>query len=353
MNTTNLESLGWNPALAESFARRWPSGLTPARISSVHGSAYDVLSPSGRLLAELAGKLRPSDGAERPATGDWVALAERAEDRRATIHGILPRRTKLSRKVAGATTQEQVVAANVDLLFMVMALDDDFSPRRAERYLSIAWEAGIQPVILLNKSDGCDDFAERLLEIEAVAPGVPVLALSARTGSGIEQLATYLTPGRTVALLGSSGVGKSTLVNRLSGSELLETRPVRECDGKGRHTTTHRELVPLPQGAILIDNPGLRELQLWEAPAGVAATFHEIGELASGCQFRDCTHRHEPGCAVKGAVETGELSAERFRSWQKLDREQAYLSRRVDQRARLEEKRRWRTISKAIRRMQS
>jgi ribosome biogenesis GTPase len=271
-----------------------------------------------------------------PAVGDWVALRE------TTITGILPRRSAFIRKRAGFGSDEQVLAANVDTAFLLAGLDDDFSLRRLERYVTTAWDSGAEPVIVLTKADLCDDVGEALLQVETVAIGVPVVAISNVTGVGVDDVDARLRAGRTSVLLGSSGVGKSTLMNRLAGSELMRTRAVA-ADGTGRHTTTHRELVQLPGGALMIDTPGLRELQFWEGD--VSAAFEDIEALALECRFRDCAHASEPGCAVQAAVDDGTLALDRLRSWRKLQRELEAIAARTDRRLRAARKKRWKQIA--------
>jgi ribosome biogenesis GTPase len=282
-----------------------------------------------------------------PAVGDWVAVRIRPGEERGAIIGILPRRSRFSRRMAGQITDEQVVAANVDVVFIVMALDGDYSPRRLERYLMLTRESGATPVVLLTKPDLGDDVAARVAETVAIAGDAGVHLVSAPNNLGLDDVAAYLAPGRTGAFLGSSGVGKSSIINRLAGAERQRTREVREADSKGRHTTTHRELIMLPGGGLVIDTPGMRELQLWDAGTGVRGTFEDVEALAAKCHFTDCRHREEPRCAVKSAVEDGTLPAPRLESYQKLQDELAHLARQQDQRAMIEEKRRWKVIGKA------
>jgi ribosome biogenesis GTPase len=281
--------------------------------------------------------------------GDWVALETRVAEGRATIHAVLPRRSAFVRKAAGAAREVQVLAANIDTAFLVMGLDSDFNPRRLERALVLAWESGATPVVLLNKADLCPDLGERQRTAEWADPGVPVHALSARRGQGLEALERYLQPGRTVALLGSSGAGKSTIANRLLGEERLRTAEVRPHDQRGRHTTSHRELFALPGGALLIDTPGLRELQLWATEEGLADAFEDVDRLARSCRFRDCRHRGEPGCAVTAAVESGELSEERLRSHHKLAAELHHLEVRANPDLERAQRARWRAMHRAAR----
>ena len=295
----DLESLGWDASLAEAFHPYEQHGFVPARAAVEHRIEYVVYSALGELRAELAGRLRHDE--EHPAVGDWLAVAARPDEGRATINAILPRRSAFVRKVAWAETKPQVVAANVDVVFVVCGLDLNFNIRRIERFLTLAWESGAQPVVLLTKADLCEDVEAYVLEVESVAFGVPVHAVSAPHGDGVETVRSYIPHGRTAALLGSSGVGKSTLVNALVGEEVLATNAVRE-DGRGRHTTSHRELVPLPEGGVVLDTPGMRELQLWDAASGLESAFQDLDALVGQCRFADCAHEREPGCAVRAAL---------------------------------------------------
>lgn len=345
----SLHLLGWNARWDTAFAPHLAAGLEPARVAREDRDRYVVLDESGARSAELAGRLRHEarSRAELPAVGDWVALRPGAASS-AVIHAVLPRSSMFVRKVAGETTEAQVVAANVDSVFLVSGLDGDFNPRRIERYLASAWESGAEPVVVLNKADLADDVEARVAAVAALAPGAAVVALSALAGAGVDALARWLGAGRTVALIGSSGVGKSTLVNALLGAERQATGGVREHDSRGRHTTTHRELVPLPGGALLLDTPGMRELQLWGDETGLDDAFPEVAALAAGCRFRDCRHEREPGCAVLGALERGELEAERFESWRKLQRELAWLAARQDARARAAAESKWKAVTRSM-----
>ena len=316
-----------------------------------HRGTYRVYTELGECAAEVTGHFRyqTEDPQAFPAVGDWVALQHYREDDLATIHQVLPRTSQFVRKSAGAKTAGQVVAANVDTVFLMSGLDGDFNLRRIERYLVMAWDSGAAPVIVLNKADLCPNLEATLADVAAVAIATPIHAISAAQGTGLDQLDPYLTPGKTVALIGSSGVGKSTLTNYLLGTHQQATQSVRLDDSRGRHTTTHRQLLPLPSGALLIDTPGMRELQLWSTPDGLEETFSDIEALAQDCKFRDCQHQQEPGCAVQAAIASGDLDPKRLTSYQKLLREQQWLEQRQNTHAKINTKRRWKQISKAIR----
>lgn len=346
-----LTDWGYRPLFEEAAAPYLAQGYVPGRVVLEHKHIYRVMTEYGEILAEVSGKLRyqASGREDFPAVGDWVVLQVRENEGRGTISGILPRFSKFSRKTAGATTEEQIVAVNVDTIFLVQALNQDFNIRRLERYLILAWESGANPVIILSKSDLCEDTEEKLPLVYAVAAGVPVYPVSAVDGTGIDSLAPYVGHGQTVALLGSSGVGKSTLINRLYGRDVQDTGGIREEDGRGRHTTTHRELVLLPQGGLLIDTPGMRELQLWEADEGISAGFREVEVLAEDCRFHNCTHSKEPGCAIQAALNSGELDRERYQSYLKLQKELAYLARKESIHLMQQEKAKWKQIHKQMR----
>ena len=355
-------SLGWDEAWTAAMAPLADGERRPARVVAVHketaivrdGSAADrpaVVSGRFRFTA-----LAPSD---YPAVGDWVVLepdrANGAAQDAAVIAAVLPRRSSFrrsaadsNRRTSGLLADEQVIAANVDVACIVAGLDGDFNLRRLERYLAVAWSSAVTPVVVLNKADIADDLEGRLVAVEAIAPGVPIVTVSALTGDHLADLAVHLRPGRTAVVLGSSGVGKSTLVNALLGEMRQATAAVRDDDSRGRHTTTHRELFVLPGGALLIDTPGIRSLEVAGADEGVDTAFDDIAELAAHCRFSDCRHAGEPGCAVRGALADGRLSVDRLRSHEKLERELAHAARKGDPRAQAEERRRWRVISKSV-----
>jgi ribosome biogenesis GTPase len=346
-----LEDLGWTLRFAEAFAPYAAQGYLPARVSLEHTHIYRVRTADDELLARVSGRLRhdASGRADFPAVGDWVVLELPETDGDARIRAVLPRATRFSRRAAGNPTEEQVVAANIDVIFLVSGLDQDFNPRRIERYLVTAWDSGAAPVIVLNKADLVEDPDAIVAEVQALAPGVPVHAVSAKAPASLAALRALISTGRTAALLGSSGVGKSSIANALIGEERLPTREVRESDSRGRHTTTGRQMVLMPGGGILIDTPGMRELQLWDAGESVAGAFADIDALAGSCRFRDCRHQSEPGCAVAAAVAGGSLPAVRLESFRKLQDEQDHQATQQDERARLEQKRQGKIGAKALR----
>ena len=334
----DLRALGWTAELADNLEQ----GLEPGRVAAVHRGAFDVATAHGTVRARLPGRL-VHEGVD-VAVGDWVGLAG------ALVRAVVPRRSAIVRKMAGLTSDAQTLAANVDVAFVVTSLGPDLEPRRIERYLVTIWESGATPEIVLTKADRMDDPWELVAEVEAVAVGVPVHVVSAVSGQGCDELRARIEPGATAVMLGSSGVGKSTLVNRFAGRELMAVRETRADDDEGRHTTTHRELILLPGGGVVIDTPGLRELQLWDAGSeAVDGAFSDIEQLAAECRFNDCAHGTEPGCAVQAALRSGELSGDRYESWGKLQRELRSIAMRTDARLRKEERRRWQLITREAR----
>ena len=338
-----LHRLGWDDGWEAAFAEHRSVGLEPARVAIQHRGAYDLLGETGELRASAANRLVREENL--PAVGDWVGLDLTTN----LIEAVLPRRTSISRKEVLQVTREQILAANIDIAFLVQALPLDFNVRRLERYLAMAWESGAQPVVLLTKTDLVDDVVPFLAEVETVTLGAcPSHAVSAVTGDGLDELGTWLHGNRTAVLLGSSGVGKSTIVNALAGEELLATQEVRADDQAGRHTTTHRELILLPGGGIVLDTPGIRELQLWDAD--LEQTFGDIEEIARRCRFSDCAHRHEPGCAIRDALADGSLPHERWQSYVKLQRELEAVEARRNHLLRHERVREYKIRARAMRR---
>jgi ribosome biogenesis GTPase len=336
----SLKELGWDAHFDRLWQETRVEGCVPARVVSQHRGLWRIAGDFEERWAAPSGKMRAVavGSSDWPAVGDWVASEIPDGAKQATIHEVLPRRSQFVRKTAGKRVAQQVIVANVDTAFIVVALDGDFNLRRLERYLAQGKESGARPVVLLNKTDECSELAERVAEVERVAMGTPVFAVSARHGHSVGALDAFLAAGQTVVLLGSSGAGKSTLVNRLLGQELQQVQPIRESDSRGRHTTTARELLVLPGGAMVIDTPGLRELQLWDAAEGVAETFADVDEIAAQCRFGNCRHEEEPGCAVQVALAAGTLDPARLENRRKLEREQEFLLRKMDPEAKKEEK---------------
>jgi ribosome biogenesis GTPase len=342
-----LIDLGWNSFFDKEFEPFKERNLSPARIARENRQSYLIFGEEGNLIGEVSGKFRHNAESKGkfPAVGDWVAVETRSDEGKATIHSILPRKSAFLRKVAGQTTEEQVIAANIDLVFIVCGLDGNFNLRRIERFLSLTWESGAMPVILLNKADLCPNIEECRAQVESIAIGVAIYGISAVRKEGLDVLNTYILPGKTAAFLGSSGVGKSTIINSLLGEEYFKVIDVSELGSRGRHTTTHRELVLLPGGGMVIDTPGMRELQVWGDEEGLRQAFDDIEELAVNCRFRDCGHRNEPGCAVQSAISDGRLDPDRLRSYMKLQKELRYLAARQAMKASAIEKDRWKKIS--------
>ncbi|HEX5167423.1 MAG TPA: ribosome small subunit-dependent GTPase A, partial [Thermomicrobiales bacterium] len=328
-----------------------PPGTVAGRVTTEKRGGYGVAAESGDLAATVSGRLRHEAQTveDFPAVGDWVALEIAEGSQSGVIQTVLPRLTRFLRPQRGDIAQAQVVAANVDTVLLVTGLDHDFNLRRLERYLALAWSSGADPVVVLNKADLAEDLGERMADVAAIAPGVPVRAVSAREGTGFDGLSPLLEAGKTVALIGSSGVGKSTIVNHLLGFERQATGAVRDDDQRGRHTTTSRELVTTPSGVVLLDSPGMRSVGMWEIDEGLADAFADIEALAQNCRFSDCSHGTEPGCAVQAAIRDGTLPSQRLESQQKLARESAAMAMRVDPQMRAAERAKWKAIHKSVR----
>jgi ribosome biogenesis GTPase / thiamine phosphate phosphatase len=348
----NLDDLGWSPFFQQHFQALKAPDSVPGRIISESRDSFQVYCQCGELTARISGKMRYPESENKlyPAVGDWVVIMPLINERKGIIQAVLPRKSKFSRKVAGDRTEEQIVSANIDTVFIVNGLDGgrNLNLRRIERYLTLAWNSGAAPVIVLNKVDLCHDAAAFIRSVEDIAPGVSIHAVSAREHIGLDVLGNYLTKGKTTAFLGSSGVGKSALINSLLGENKVETGDVREGDRMGRHTTTKRELILLPAGGIVIDTPGMREIQMWAGDEDLQGAFSEIEELAQECRFSDCSHNLEADCAVKAAIERGDLAPARLENYRKLQKELKYLASREEGSIRLYEKLKYKQISKWV-----
>lgn len=323
-HSMNIKRYGFSEVFSSNILQA--NHLEPARVLSQEKGFYRIITNKGEKLAEISGKFRfqATVSSDYPAVGDFVLVNWNESGSSAIIESLLPRKSAFIRKAAGEPQQEQVVAANIDIVFLCMALNNDFNLRRLERYISIAWDSGAMPVVVLTKSDLCDDLEQKLSEVSSVAFGVDVLVTTSTEENGYRELLPFISEGKTIAFIGSSGVGKSTLINRLLGKEQLKTNGLRN-DDKGRHTTTHRELFLLPSGGMVIDTPGMREFGMWDNDAGIERTFSDVEELAALCKFRNCTHTNEPGCAIQKALKTGELESDRWQSYQKLKAENDYM----------------------------
>ena len=346
----HLIDFGWNSFFESHFEDLKRSELTQARVVEEFKGFYRVQAAQREYLAEITGKIQHQAAGRQdfPAVGDWVAILARSEEARARIEHILPRRTKLSRKVAGRELSEQIMATNLDTVFVVSSMNREFNLRRMERYLTMVWDSGARPVVLLNKADLCADAAAYAAEVENIAPRTPVHLLSGLQKTGLEAVQDYLARGTTAAFVGSSGVGKSTIINRLANAA-LRVQPVREQDDRGQHTTTSRQMLFLPCGGILIDTPGMRELQLWNNEEGAEHAFEDIATLAQSCKFRDCAHHGEPGCAIAAAINHGLLQAERLENYRKLLAELRFQERKMDPQVARQDKEKWKKIHKALR----
>lgn len=347
-----LQQLGWNDFFSSAFSEFESRGFEPGRIAIENRDNYLVLSASGELNAQMTGRLIYSaeSPADYPKVGDWVAISVFPDEAKSLVHEVLPRQTAFTRRAPGKRTELQVIGANLDYVYVVQSLDGDFSPNRLERYLVMIRESGADPGIILNKSDLANDPEAQRRAAQDIAGNIPLFVASAKTGDGIDELASAIQPGETIALVGSSGVGKSTIINALAGAEIQKTQEVREFDSKGLHTTTRRELILLPDGGLIIDTPGMREFQLWSGE-GMEKVYDDILELAAECKFNDCTHTHEVECAVQQAVESGEISEQHYENYLKLQRELDYLASKQDEAARREREEYWKGIHKDIKEM--
>ncbi len=346
---TTLEAFGWTAELAAAHEPHAALGHGPARVTAEDRGAYDVIGADGEARAAVSGRFRHEangDPSAFPAVGDWVAIETRSNGD-TVIHALLPRRTALIRQAPGKRIEAQVVGANLDIVFVVASLNADLNLRRLERYVAAAWESGAEPVVLLSKADLGGEVDEILLGVESVAAGATVVVVSSFDGRGVDEVRARIGPGRTVAFVGSSGVGKSTLLNTLAGEGRALVREVRADDARGRHTTTRRQLHLLPEGGLILDTPGMRELALWDAD-GLEQSFTDIDAIVEQCRFGNCSHNGEPGCAIAAALAAGTLTADRVESWRKLVRETAHHERRVDALARNEERRKWKAIGKSV-----
>ncbi|MFQ5637944.1 MAG: ribosome small subunit-dependent GTPase A [bacterium] len=348
----DLEKLGWDAHFEKSFEPFRNDGYEAGRIAVESKDRYVIQTKFGEVTGETSGKLRftAESNADLPKVGDWVALTYFENEKKAIIHNILERKTKFSRKVAGKRTEEQIIASNIDVVFVVQSLDLNFSVRRLERYLVMVSESKARPVIVLNKSDLCDRVKNKLAEVKDLGKDVPILPMSAKTGQGLRKLKSFIKEGLTFAFVGSSGVGKSTLINKIMGEDVQATAEVRK-DSKGRHTTAQRELIILPKGGCLIDTPGMRELQLWHSEEGLNEAFEDVEKLARHCHFSDCSHKQEKRCAVLDAVETGALPQERYESYLKLQKELHRVESQRDTLRFLEKKKKEKELHRMIKKI--
>jgi len=345
-----IEQYGWTDLLAAAFAPHARAGHIPGRVILQQRDGYLVATTQGEVRAKASGRLvHEAREIGHPAVGDWVALSLNPRERAATIHAILPRRTAFVRRAAHSSRGLQIIAANIDVAFVVTSMNADLNPRRIQRYLAAAWQSGARPVVVLTKADLCDDPQAQVAEIAAMATDCPVLMVSARQGVGLEALLDQVKPGETCVLIGSSGVGKSSLVNAFLKEERMATQAIREADDQGRHTTSHRELILLPGGGMILDTPGIREVGLIDAEEGVSTVFDDIERLPQDCRFNDCSHTNEPGCAVRAALESGALDPDRWAHFQKLKLELAAAEEKAERLAKDAERRRLAALQKQYR----
>lgn len=350
----SLEQLGYHSVVAQHAEPFLAKGLSLARVTQEHRGSYRIRTAEAELPAEVAGRMmfQAASRIDYPAVGDWVAVELYNDNRRAVIRSVLPRRTVLARKAIGKNTEQQIIATNIDLVFIVHALDQNFNLSRVERYLVVARESGAAPILVFSKKDKCPE--ESIEDIKRATQllntDVPSILYDVHNDTEVASIAALIHPGKTCCFIGPSGAGKSTLINKLVGHEILPTGEVREYDAKGKHTTTSRQLIVMEHGGMLIDTPGIRELGVWSATTSIDDTFDDIRELASACRFRDCTHTHEPHCAVQQAIEDGALSAERWESYVKLQRETEHIEAKKDRATANERKEREKQRSKEIKR---
>ena len=346
----DLKQLGFDAFFQKHFKQCQNKSLSTGRICAQHKESYKLFSEYGELSAIISGKYRNNCKSieDFPVVGDWALFNYIANENKAVIQDVLPRKSKFSRKIAGNKTEEQVIASNIDFAFIVCALNYDFNPRRIERYLSLIWQSGATPVVILTKADLCSNVDKKITEVETIAFAVDILAISNISKEGIEVLDKYFHNNKTVVLLGSSGVGKSSLINNLAKNNIMKVNELRNNIEKGRHTTTHKQMILLPDEGLIIDTPGIRELQLWDAKEGISYTFNDIEEIAQYCKFNNCTHSNEPGCAVQEAIKTGALDFKRLENYLKVKKEQEYLVSRQTQSAAKIEKDKWKAIHKHI-----
>jgi len=347
----DLKKLGWNDFFQNSFDSIVNNRFSPARVASEHRDCYALFTESGEMKASISGKLRfeSRERGDLPAVGDWVAADIFPEEKSAIINAVLSRKSKFSRKIPGEKTEEQILAANIDTIFWVTSMNRDLNPRRIERFIFSAAKSGTEPVIIINKADLEEDPEQTASEISEKIPDIKVFTVSALNGYNFEKLMPFLKEGKTVAFLGTSGVGKSSIINRLAGEKILNVSEIRDKDQKGRHTTTVRQMIFLSSGGLVIDTPGIRELQIWESD-GESGAFDDIEKAAENCRYRNCTHEAEPGCAVKELVEKGIIEPKRLENYKKMKKESFHIEKRTSQRAKLEEKRKGKILAKTIRR---
>ncbi|RPI17945.1 MAG: ribosome small subunit-dependent GTPase A [Ignavibacteriae bacterium] len=343
-----LKSFGFKDFFKEHFSEFSENGFSPARVAVENKNNYILYSEFGELTAELSGKFyfNYEDKGDYPAVGDWVVIRPLPDEQKALIEHVLPRMNSFSRKAAGTKTDEQVIAANIDVLFIMTSLNKELNIRRMERYLTLALDRGLQPVVILSKADLCEDIDSKMMSMENIIKNIPVHIVSSVKKEGIDELKKYFEGNKTAAIVGSSGVGKSTFINALLGEDRLTVKDITAYKDKGVHTTSRRELILLPDGGMIIDTPGMRELQLWDGGDGLSDVFEDIEALFSNCKFSDCKHESEPGCAVREAIKSGELDEDRYNSYLKMQKEVNYFERRKDQKALLEEKKKWKKIHK-------